>query len=65
MSKRISSLKESPCYKCTTAKECMQKIKCNPTLMSICDNILGDAEFDYHDCGLYIALTCPKMIDES
>lgn len=65
MSKRISSLKESPCYKCTTAKECMQKIKRNPTLMSICDNIFGDADFDYHDCGIYIALTASTIIDES
>ena len=57
MSRRIETLSESPCYKCGRSAECMEKIRRSPILMEICDAILGNADFDYHDCSLWIAMS--------
>jgi len=61
MSRRINALQESPCYKCTTAKECMERIRRKPSLMAFYDSILGNADFDYHACGIYIAITVDNI----
>ena len=29
------------------------------------NKVAGDASFNYHNCGIYISLTAPEMIDES
>ena len=63
MSKRINSLKESPCYQCHCEWECDERIKKNPALDVIRDNIFPDGDFDYHDCGIWIALNAPEMIE--
>ena len=56
MSKRIKSLAESPCYQCGMQDKCIEKISRSPRLMEICDAIMGNAEFDYHDCSLWKCL---------
>ena len=56
MSERIRYLKESPCYQCGMAKECLSKITRNPTLQEIADYVMPRANYDYHDCMLYKVL---------
>lgn len=56
MSKRINTLHESPCWQCGMQEPCLAKIKRSPKLMEICDGIIGNAEFDYHDCSLWKSL---------
>ena len=51
--KRIKSLSESPCYQCHCEWGCDEKIKRSPVL----------SDFDYHDCGIWIALNAPEMIE--
>lgn len=63
MSRRIKSLKESPCYQCHCEWECDKKIKRNPVLGEIRDGVFGNADFDYHDCGIWIALNAPEMVE--
>ena len=65
MSKRIQYLSDSPCYKCTKSKECMEKIKRSPKLIEISDAIIGNADFDYKDCSLFQSIVMnEKMIQE-
>ena len=63
MNKRIQSLSESPCYQCHCECECNKKIKHNPVLGEIRDGVFGNADFDYHDCGIWIALNAPEMVE--
>lgn len=56
MSKRINALYESPCWQCGKQSKCLEKIRRSPKLMEICDGVIGDAEFDYHDCSLWKSL---------
>lgn len=56
MAKRIVSLKESPCNKCGLSRKCEKKIKKYSRLSEIRDAIFANADFDYHDCGIWIAL---------
>lgn len=63
MSRRIEKLKESPCYQCGCRKKCQIKINKNPVIGVLRDNIFGDADFDYHKCGIWIALNAPEMIE--
>ena len=63
MSKRINFLEESPCYQCHCEMQCDERIKKNPALDIIRDNIFPDADFDFHDCGIWIALNAPEMIE--
>ena len=63
MSKRINFLEESPCYKCNCELECNEKIKRSPILEEIHDVVFPNADFDYHDCPLWIALNAPEMVE--
>ena len=63
MSKRVVYLNESPCYKCNCEWECDEKIKRSPTLEEIRDVVFPNADFDYHDCGIWIALNAPEMVE--
>ena len=65
MNKRIIYLRESPCYQCHCEWECNKKIKRNPILIDIKNEIFGNADFDYHDCGIWIALNAPEMVEVS
>lgn len=56
MSKRAEYLKESPCYQCGMAKECLSKIVRNKQLQEIADYMLPRAEADYHNCSLWKVL---------
>ena len=63
MSRRIKTLKESPCYQCLCQNKCDKKIQKNLMLGAIRDGIFGNADFDYHDCGIWIALNAPEMVE--
>lgn len=64
MSRRITKLSESPCYKCDKNGACRKKVKKNPVaLCDIVENMYPDAEADYANCPIYIALTAPDMIE--
>lgn len=63
MSKRVDNLYESPCYQCGFQYECDKKIERNPNLGDIKDSVFGNADFDFHDCGIWIALNAPKMVE--
>ena len=65
MSRRISNLSESPCSLCSKTGECEKKLSKSPQLYPIMYGIMGNADYDFHDCGIYISLTCSDMIDES
>ena len=56
-SNRIEKLTDSPCYNCGLKNECGKKIKKNYHFGVIRDNMFGNKELDYHDCGIWIALT--------
>lgn len=65
MNKCIQSLSESPCFNCGCYEKCLQKVGRSPNLRVICDNMLGNSEADYHDCGIYIALNADaKVVQE-
>lgn len=61
--KRIKSLSESPCTNCNCEVKCAMKIDKNPKLQEIQDAVFPNAEFDYHDCGIWIALNAPEMTE--
>lgn len=61
--KRIKNLEDSPCYKCKCSKECDKRIKRNLKLSDIRDGIYGNADFDFHNCGIWIALNAPEMVE--
>ena len=63
MSRRIQYLNESPCNQCGCDIECDEKIKGNFSFLNIKDVVFGNADFDYHDCPLWIALNAPEMIE--
>lgn len=63
MSKRIKSLKESPCYQCNCDDKCNKKIRKNYIFSEIKDAMFGNAEYDYHDCPIWIALNAPEMVE--
>lgn len=63
MSKRISCLAESPCYQCGFEDTCSHKIRTIPRFEEIKDMMFGRADLDYHDCGIWIALNAPEMIE--
>ena len=60
---RIKNLQESPCYQCHCEQKCNKKIKNNIIFSEIRDGIFGNAEYDYHDCPIWIALNAPEMIE--
>lgn len=61
--KRIKILSESPCYQCNCMEKCSMKISNFSKLQEIQDAVFPNADFDYHDCGIWIALNAPKMIE--
>lgn len=61
--KRIKSLSESPCTRCDCGVKCTVKIDKSPKLQEIQDAVFGDADLDYHDCGIWIALNAKEMIE--
>lgn len=63
MSKKIESLKQSPCYQCGCINKCGEKISRSPKLQEIEDMVFSNADFDYHDCGIWIALNAPEMVE--
>lgn len=63
MNKRIQSLSESPCYQCHCEWECDKKIHRVSILADIRDDVFGKANFDYHECPIWIALNAPEMVE--
>lgn len=61
--KRIKSLSESPCIRCDCEVKCTMKIDKNPKLQEIQDVVFPNADFDYHECPIWIALNAPEMIE--
>lgn len=61
--KRIKSLSESPCIRCDCGIECTMKVDKSPKLQEIQDCVFGKAEYDYHECPIWIALNVPEMIE--
>lgn len=57
-------MSESPCSKCGCMVECSNKVRRVPKLDEIRDLVFSNANFDYHDCGIWIALNAPEMIEE-
>ena len=64
MSKRIENLKQSPCYQCGCMNKCSEKISRSPKLQEIEDMVFPNADLDYHDCGIWIALNAKEMVEE-
>lgn len=56
MVKRAEYLKESPCYSCPEALECVAKVARQRELMEIVDYVMPRAGYDYHKCTLYETL---------
>ena len=61
--KRIKTLSESPCANCNCEVKCAMKINKSPKLQEIQDVVFPNADFDYHNCGIWIALNAPEMIE--
>ena len=59
----IQNLKESPCYHCGCMEKCFKKVKKNVKFQDIQDNVFPNADFDYHNCGIWIALNAPEMVE--
>ena len=65
MYQRIEKLSDSPCFKCGCKKKCDKKLKKNNSFLDIKDQVFGDKNFNYKECGLWIALNAPEMIEIS
>lgn len=63
MNRRINKLSESPCYQCGYSVECEMKVLRNPVFDEIKFSVFANADFDYHDCGIWIALNAPEMVE--
>ena len=63
MSKRIEKISDSPCSKCGYIVECSEKIRRIHVLCEIRDAVFGNADFDYHNCGIWIALNAKEMVE--
>lgn len=61
--KRIERIEESPCSKCGYSTECDVKISKNYSFAAVKDFVFPNREMDYHDCGIWIALNAPEMIE--
>lgn len=61
--KKIKNMNESPCNKCGCMVECGNKVRRSPKLDEIRDLVFPNADFDYHDCGIWIALNAPETIE--
>lgn len=56
MSRKIEHLYESPCFKCGKMQDCDKKIANNLKFMEVMDSVMPQADYDYHNCGIWIAL---------
>ena len=65
--KKITKLSESPCSQCGCSYECLRKLLRlkNENLSEIVYMVFPNAEFDYHNCPLWISLNAPEMVDKS
>ena len=63
MNKHIERMSESPCSKCGCIVSCSEKVRIVPRLDEIRDFVFPNAEYDYHDCPLWIAMNAPEMIE--
>ena len=63
MNKYLQRLADSPCSKCGCVEICNEKIERVPKFQEIQDMVFGNAEYDYHDCPLWIALNAPEMME--
>lgn len=63
MNKKLNKLSESPCYQCGCRKKCARHIRKTPILDEIRASVFSNSNFDYHKCGIWIALNAPKMIE--
>lgn len=61
--RRIERISESPCSKCGKIVECSNRIRSNYRIGEIRDSVFGNRNFDYHDCGIWIALSAPDMVE--
>ena len=57
MYQRIEKLSESPCSKCD------KKLKKNDNFLDIKNQVFSDKNFNYKECGLWIALNAPEMVE--
>lgn len=62
MYRTIKKLKESPCYKCGYIDECDEKIRKIYKLKEIKDYVFGKANFDYHNCSIWVSLKLDKRL---
>lgn len=60
---RITKLSQSPCSQCQKKKKCSKKCKVNSSFLDIKNTIFKLNGFDYHNCGLYISLTAPELVE--
>lgn len=60
---RITKLNESPCFNCGCDYQCDMKIEKSPAIGEIKDKMFGRKDLDYHDCGIWIALNAPEMVE--
>ena len=44
--------------------ECSNKVRRSTKLDEIRDLVFPNADFDYHDCGIWIALNVKEIVDE-
>lgn len=63
MNKRIERMSESPCSKCGCIVGCSDKVRRVPKLDEIRDLVFPNADFDYHECPIWIALNAPEMVE--
>ena len=63
MYQRIEKLSESPCSKCGSKKKCDKKLKKNDNFLDIKNQVSSDKNFNYKECGLWIALNAPEMVE--
>lgn len=57
---RIKFLSESPCWKCGKHRQCARKVKRYPPFQEILDYVMPKSDFDFHNCGLYIAIVADE-----
>lgn len=63
MGRRIKTLIESPCTQCGCDELCDLRIRTNTSLGEIKDTVYGNADFNFSQCPIWIALNAPDMIE--
>lgn len=62
--RRISCIKESPCFSCPVSLLCDTQLEKNSALIDIKYCVFGDKSYDIKTCPIYISLTAPEMVEE-